>query len=79
VLGFSRVLREELKRANIRVVSVVPGATETTMWSPAQRKRHRHRMMSAKSVAEAVVAVYRMPPDVVVDEIRLRPMLGDID
>lgn len=78
-LGFSKVLREELKGYNIRVVSVLPGPTETEMWSREDRKRFRHRMMSPKSVAEAIVALYQMPPDVVTDEIILRPIQGDIE
>ncbi len=79
LFGFSRVLREETRRMNVKVVNVIPGATETSMWSREQLKRYRHRMMSARSVAEAVLSVYQMPPDVVVDEILLRPMLGDVD
>ncbi len=79
LLGFSRVLREETRKYRIRVVSIIPGPVETGMWSRNDRKRYRHRMMSAKGVAESILAVYQTPPDVVVDEIHLRPMMGDID
>jgi short-subunit dehydrogenase len=79
LLGFSRVLREETRKSNIKVISIIPGATETGMWSLKDRKRYRHRMMNAKSVAEAILSIYLMPPDVVADEILLRPMFGDID
>lgn len=79
MLGLGRVLREETRRHGVKVVNVIPGATETGMWSNAARKKYASRMMSPKSVAEAVLAAYRMPDDVVVDEMRLRPLLGDID
>jgi short-subunit dehydrogenase len=79
MLGLSRVLREEMRKENIKVVNIIPGATETEMWSARNRKRFGHRMMTAKSVAEAVLSVYQLPNDVVVDEIVVRPMLGDID
>jgi short-subunit dehydrogenase len=79
LLGFTRVLREEMRKHNVKVVAVLPGATETTMWSKKARDRYAQRMMKAKSVAEAVLAVYQMPPDIVTDEILLRPILGDID
>ena len=79
LLGFSRVLREETRKSNIKIINVMPGATETGMWSPADRKNYRHRMMKAKSVAETIVTVYQMPPDVVADEMILRPVEGDID
>lgn len=77
VLG--NVLREEARPYNIKVTNVYPGPTNTKMWTPAERKKYRSRMMNPKSVAEAVLAIYQMPPDVVVEEIVLRPIQGDID
>ena len=74
----ANVLREEVREKNIRVVNVFPGATETEMWSSSSRKKYSSRMISAKSVAESVLQVYRFPSDVVCEEIVLRPMLGDI-
>jgi len=79
MLGLSRVLREELRFSRVKVMSVIPGATATTMWSGSDLRKFARRMMSAKGVAEAVVAAYSMPDDVVVDEILLRPLQGDID
>ena len=76
--GLGKVLREEMRSRNVKVVNVIPGATETDMWSTGNRKKHGHRMMRAKSVAEAVLAVYQMPDDIVVDEVVLRPVGGDI-
>jgi short-subunit dehydrogenase len=77
--GFGKVLREELRPFGVKVVNVLPGPVETTMWTAAARRSHAHRMMKASSVAEAVLALYQMPPDVVVDEIIIRPLQGDID
>jgi short-subunit dehydrogenase len=79
MLGVGRVLREELKTYNIKVVNVLPGATNTPIWRSAVRKQYGHRMMSPKSVAEAILEIYELPDDVIVDEIVLRPMLGNID
>ncbi|HEV8539272.1 MAG TPA: SDR family oxidoreductase [Bacteroidota bacterium] len=76
--GLGRVLREELRASNVKVINVIPGATDTEMWSPRDRGKHGHRMMKAKSVAETVLSVFHMPDDIVVDEIVLRPMMGDI-
>ena len=67
-----------MRTKNVRVVSILPGATDTPMWSAAARKRYRRRMMSAASVAEAVVSIYLMPADVVVDEMVIRPVGGDL-
>jgi NADP-dependent 3-hydroxy acid dehydrogenase YdfG len=78
MLGFGRVLREELRTHRVRVVSILPGATDTPMWSPAARRKNRTKMMSARGVAEAVVSAYLMPSDVVVDEMIIRPIGGDL-
>jgi len=78
LLGLGRVLREELKGDNVRVHNILPGATETAMWSPANRKKHGARMMSPSGVATAVLGAYLMPPDVVIDEMVVRPVRGDI-
>ncbi len=76
--GFSKVLREEMRRYNVKVVNVLPGPTETAMWSPSSRKKYSHRMMSATNVAEAVLALYQLPSDVVPEEVVLKPIKGDI-
>jgi short-subunit dehydrogenase len=78
MLGFGRVLREELREKGVRVHNILPGATDTAMWSPADRKKHGARMMSPAGVATAVVGAYLMPADVVIDEMVLRPVRGDI-
>jgi short-subunit dehydrogenase len=74
----ANVLREEIREHNIHVVNVFPGATSTEMWNKKSREQYSHRMMSARSVAEAVVQVYRFPGDILCEEIVLRPPLGDI-
>ena len=79
MLGLARVLRKEVRKSNIKVVNFLPGPTETRMWSAADRRKFSHRMMKAKSVAEAVLEVFQLPDDVVMDEIVLRPVMGDID
>lgn len=79
LLALGRVLREELRKDGIRVVSVIPGPVKTSMWSRADRRRYSSRMIRSKSIAKAVLAVYRMPDDTVVDQIVLRPIQGDID
>jgi short-subunit dehydrogenase len=76
--GLSKVLREEMRPHGVRVVNILPGPTETSMWSPGDLKKFRKRMMSPKSVAEAVLAAYQMPQDLIVEELVVRPQLGDL-
>jgi NAD(P)-dependent dehydrogenase (short-subunit alcohol dehydrogenase family) len=74
--GFSRTLREELKPLGIRVVSLLPGATYTATWAGSDLPPDR--FMPAEDVAEMAWAAYRLSPRSVVEEILMRPQLGDI-
>ncbi|TAK56903.1 MAG: SDR family oxidoreductase [Bacteroidetes bacterium] len=79
LFGFAKVLREEVRKYNIKVINILPGATETVMWHPKLREKYGYRMMKPRDVAEAVLSAYRMPDTVVAEDIVLRPVLGDLD
>lgn len=74
--GFSRTLREEMKPHGIRVVALLPGATLTDSWAGAGLPYSR--FMPAEDVAEAAFMAWRMSPRTVVEDILMRPLLGDI-
>ncbi len=76
LLGFSKVLREELKDHGIRVTAVLPGATRTSSWDAVQLPEER--FMKPEDVAEAIYGAYSLSPRSVVEEIIIRPQLGDI-
>lgn len=79
LLGFGNVIREELRTQGVKVINVIPGATETSIWSPKIKNKYGWRMMRPKSVAEAIVNAYKTSEDLVVEEILIRPKLGDIN
>jgi short-subunit dehydrogenase len=74
--GFSANLREELKTHGIKVTSVYPGAAYTDSW--AGSGVDPQRIMEAADVAEMVFAASRLSPQATVEEILLRPQLGDL-
>ena len=76
LLGFSRVLREELKPHNIKVTAVLPGATLTSSWEGTDLPEDR--FMKPEDVAQIIYDISRMSPNTVTEEILLRPQLGDI-
>jgi short-subunit dehydrogenase len=76
LLGFSKVLREELKEFNVRVTAVLPGATRTASWDGVDLPEDR--FMRAEDVAETVFSAYSLSERSVVEEIIIRPQLGDI-
>lgn len=76
LLGFSKVLREELKPHGVRVTAVLPGATRTASWDGVELPDER--FMKPEDVAQAVFDAYALSDRTVVEEILLRPQLGDI-
>lgn len=76
MLGFSKALREEMKDKGIRVTSILPGATFTASWDGSPLPEER--FMKAEDIAEAVWGCYNLSPQTVVEEMILRPQLGDI-
>ncbi len=72
------VLREELRGTGVRIINVVPGATDTAIWPAGVRKKYSERMMPPAVVADAIVNAYRLAPEAVMEEIVLRPLNGDL-
>lgn len=74
--GLAHVLRAETKETGVRVCCVYPGAT----WSPSweQSGISPKRMMPAEDLAQAILDVIRLSRSTVVEEIVLRPQLGDV-
>ncbi len=76
LLGLSRSLREELKTYNIRVTAVMPGATHTSSWDGSDLPESR--FMKPEDIAETIYAAWSLSTRSVVEEIIIRPQLGDI-
>lgn len=75
---FGNVIREELREHNIKVINVMPGATETSMWSPESRKKHSEKMMRPEDISTVIVSAFLQKNNVVTEEIVIRPITGDL-
>ncbi|WP_187148990.1 SDR family oxidoreductase [Candidatus Korobacter versatilis] len=78
LLAFTNTLREELRPRGIRVISLVPGATDTEIWQQFWKDAPREKMMSAESVADAVVAALCLPANATIEELLIRPTAGTL-
>lgn len=74
--GFSKNLREEMKPHNIKVTGVYPGAAYTDSWSGSGVDPKR--IMEAGDVASLIYAASLLSPQACVEDIILRPQLGDL-
>ena len=77
-LGFANTLREELRPEGIRVVALLPGATNTAIWNELWPKAPRRKMMSAETVARTVVDALLLPEDTTVEQIVVMPSTGTL-
>ncbi len=77
-LGFTNTLREELRPKGIRVIALMPGATDTAIWDTLWPKAPRRKMMSAETVARTVVEALLLPTNTTVEKIVVMPSAGTL-
>jgi 3-oxoacyl-[acyl-carrier protein] reductase len=75
-LGFTKALREELRERGIRVVALLPGATDSEFWRHFWPEAPREKMTSAATVAETVLHAVSVPANSTIEEIRIGPAIG---
>ncbi len=75
-LGLTRTLREEVRPRGIRVIALMPGATNTDIWNQFWPDAPRKRMLRPETVAQAVLDALLLPPESTVEEITLMPTGG---
>jgi short-subunit dehydrogenase len=76
LLGFSKNLREEMKPHGIKVTAVMPGATLSASWDGFNIDPKR--IMEVEDVAKMVFAASQLSPQAVIEDIIMRPQLGDL-
>ncbi|MBK8351727.1 MAG: SDR family oxidoreductase [Saprospirales bacterium] len=76
LLGFSKCLREELKEYNIKVTSILPGATLTDSWSGTDLPESR--FSKSEDIADLIYSITQLSAFSVVEDLVIRPQLGDI-
>ena len=77
-LGFTDTLREELRPKGIRVIALMPGATDTAIWDTLWPKAPRRKMMSAETVARTVVDALLLPENATVEKVVVMPSSGTL-
>jgi 3-oxoacyl-[acyl-carrier protein] reductase len=78
LLGYTNSLREEVRKYNIRIINIIPGATETSIWSQEIRKNNQERMMNPENIARLIVSAYLQKDNIVTEEILVKPITGDL-
>jgi short-subunit dehydrogenase len=74
--GFSKNLREEMKPHGIKVTSVHPGAVMSDSWGKYDNSSKR--IMEADDIAKMIYASSQLSMQACVEDIVIRPQLGDL-
>jgi short-subunit dehydrogenase len=74
--GFSTNLREEMKPHGIKVTSIHPGAVMSDSWGDYDNSAKR--IMEADDIAKMVYAASQLSIQACVEDIIIRPQLGDL-
>ena len=78
LLGYTNSLREEVRKYNIKVINIIPGATSTSIWSKEIRNQFESRMLASEDIARVLVWSYLQKSNMVSEEIIVRPIEGDL-
>lgn len=76
--GFSQSVREELRDHRVRVINIYPAATDTEIWKKVEGEWPRKKMISAGQVADAVAFAIAQPTCVLVENITLGNLSGNL-
>jgi short-subunit dehydrogenase len=72
------VLREEVRGSGIKIINIIPGATDTAIWPQRIRDKFRERMLTPDIIAETILSAYHQSPESSIEEIVIRPAGGDL-
>jgi len=76
LLGFSRVLAEEMRTHGVRVGVLSAGATDTPLWDAVPQPPDRALMLKPSVIAEAALLMAALPPGATLEELTLLPQGG---
>ena len=74
--GMTKCLREEMKEHGVKVTAVLPGAVFTSSWDGVEIDEDR--LMPAEDIAETVYSTFNLSDRTVIEDLVLRPQLGDL-
>jgi sepiapterin reductase len=75
--GLVEVMRLYGRKHNVRITNVLPGAVYTPMWGEVEPEM-QNKMMLPEDISGPVVDAYLMPGRTCMEELVLRPGVGDL-
>jgi len=77
-LGFSECIRKELIDFNIKMTTILPGATDTELWNKVPGNWDRRKMLDPNIIAQIIKETYEKPKEANIDKIIIMPEAGEL-
>ncbi len=78
LLAFTNVIREELRKYDVKVINFLPGATNTPIWDKDSIDKYGDRMMNPDDLAEFIFNVWANNNSATPENITIKPIKGNI-
>jgi NAD(P)-dependent dehydrogenase (short-subunit alcohol dehydrogenase family) len=78
MLGLAESLREEFRGRGLRVINLLPGATDTPFWEGIEGEWDRSAMLRPETVADAAMGALKLPDEALAEEIVIAPARGSL-
>ncbi len=75
--GLSESLRNELRSDNIKVISIHPGAVDSSFWDGVNANFPREEMLDSEVVADSIIHAINAPGITTIEELTIRRVGGD--
>ena len=73
LIGFARSLMLEVRKHNIRVITICPGSVDTSFSPSAKDSSRSASILHSEDIADTIVAALKLPDRAMVSEIDIRP------
>jgi len=73
VMGFSKSLLIEVRKFNIRIITICPGSTDTEMIKNSPIHRNLKQFLKPQDVAEITYSAIKLPQRALISDLEIRP------
>jgi len=78
LMGLTAITREEVRKHNIKVTAIIPGAVDTPIWKGIEGDFDHSKMVPPEDIAQAVIIASKQTPNTVFEDIIIRPIAGTL-
>lgn len=78
LMGLTAITREEMRKHNIKVTAIIPGAVDTPIWEGIEGDFDHSKMIPPEDIARAIISASKQTPNTVFEDIIIRPVAGTL-